>query len=368
MHFTDLTAMPKLEDQQDKPYLHGRGAQINTANPYHKKIYDDQPVDWSQAEEEHPQIPTQYIDVHPKTIINEVTSPDIPLPYSMNPYQGCEHGCVYCYARNTHPYWGYSAGLEFEQKILVKRNSAALLEEKFRSPRWKAAPIMLSGNTDCYQPIERELKITRSILEVCWKYRHPVGLITKNSLIRRDIDLLRQLAEHNLVHTVISVTTLDEKLRQRLEPRTASVKQRLDTIEALNKAGIPVMAMLAPIIPGLNDHELFDMVKAVADRGALGAGYSIVRLNGDVGPIFTDWLEKNMPDRAQRVLNRIKDCHGGELNDSRFGKRMRGEGNIAEIINQQYKLAKKKFLEGRSLPPYNLELHEQFKSAQLRLF
>ncbi len=146
MHFIDLTAMPKLENQQDKPYLHGRGAQINTANPYHKKIYDEQPIDWSQAEEEHPQIPTQYIDVHPKTIINEVTSPDIPLPYSMNPYQGCEHGCVYCYARNTHPYWGYSAGLDFEQKILVKRNSAALLEEKFRSPRWKAAPVMLAGN------------------------------------------------------------------------------------------------------------------------------------------------------------------------------------------------------------------------------
>lgn len=361
--------MPRLESHKDKPYLKGRGAQINPPNPYHKQVYDTEPVDWSQVDPDaRPDPATQYIDVHPKTILNEVKSPDILMEFSLNPYQGCEHGCVYCYARNTHPYWGYSAGLEFEQKILVKRDSAALLEEKFKSPRWKAVPIMLSGNTDCYQPIERELKITRSILEVCLKYRHPVGIITKNSLVKRDIDLLTQLSQDNLVHVAISVTTLDEKLRQRLEPRTAGVAQRLDTIRFFAKQNVPVMAMLSPIIPGLNDHELFDMVKTVADCGALTVGYSLVRLNGDVGAVFTDWIEKNMPDRAQKVLNRIKDCHGGELNDSTFGRRMRGDGKIAEIIQQQFRLAKQKFFEGRTLPPLNLDLHQYHKSPQLRLF
>lgn len=361
--------MSQLENLQDKPYLKGRGAQINTPNPYHKKVYDREPIDWSLLEaDEKAEVPTQLIDVHAKTILNEVESPDIPIPFSLNPYQGCEHGCVYCYARNSHTYWGYSAGLEFEQKILVKRNAATLLEEKFKNPKWKAAPFMLAGNTDCYQPVEKDLKITRAILEVCLKYRHPVGIITKNSLVKRDLDLLKQLSEYGLAHVAISITTLNEKLRQRLEPRTASVKQRLETIRLMADNGVPVMAMISPIIPGLNDHEIFDMVKAAAEYGALTAGYSMVRLNGDVAEIFTDWIEKNMPDRAQRVLNRIKDCHGGELSDSRYGRRMRGDGQVAEMVSQQFKLAKRKFLEGRSMPSFNLDLHEYHKSPQLRLF
>lgn len=352
---------------ENNQYLKGRGAQINPANPYHKFVYDEHPIP-AEEWEDGAQIKTEYIETHPKTILNKVNSPDIPMGFSLNPYQGCEHGCIYCYARNTHPYWGYSAGLEFEQKILVKKNAAKLLEEQIKKPSWKATPLMFSGNTDCYQPAEREFGITRQILEVLWKYRHPVGIITKNSLILRDLDILKQLAAENLVHVSISVTTLDEDLRRLLEPRTASVQSRLKTIQTLTQNNIPVNAMLAPIIPGLNDHEILALAEKVSEMGALSMGSTIVRLNGDVAEIFEDWIRKAMPDRADRVLNRIKDCHGGKLNDNRFGTRMRGEGNIAEIIHQQIKLAKKLYFKDKDYPPYNLDLHEQFKDGQLKLF
>ncbi len=360
--------MNSIEPQDT--YLKGRGAQINTPNPYHKLEYDQEPIDWSLAEqeEEAPKLRTEFIPVHPKTMLNKVKSPDIPADFSLNPYQGCEHGCVYCYARNTHPYWGYSAGLEFEQKILVKQDAAKLLEKKLKSKRWKATPLMLSGNTDCYQPAERLLKITRSILEVLWKYRHPVGIITKNSLILRDLDILKKMNEHNLVHVSISITTLDEQLRMLLEPRTANIKSRLKVVEELSAAGIPVNVMMAPIIPGLNDHEIFQMVKTVADLGARNCHYTMVRLNGDVATIFTDWIQKAMPDRAEKVLNKIKECHGGSLGDNRYGKRMVGEGNIAEIIRKQFRVAKEKYMKGRTTPPYNLDMHEDFKTPQLKLF
>ena len=349
-------------------FIKGRGAQINTANPFHNLVYDENPIDWTQLSEEHSTLKTQFIPVHPKTMINKVTSSDIPFNFSINPYQGCEHGCVYCYARNTHSYWGYSAGLEFEQKILVKQDAAKLLEKKLKSPRWKASPIMLSGNTDCYQPVERKLKITRALLELFWKYRHPVSIITKNSLILRDLDILKKLAEHNLVHVAISITTLDDTLRQIMEPRTASIPSRLNTVEQLAKNNIPVNVMMAPIIPGLNEHEIFNMVKTVAERGATSVGYTLVRLNGDVATIFEDWLKKTMPDRADKVIKKIKECHGGVLSDSRTGKRMSGEGNIAQIISKQFKIARKKYLSGKKTPEYNLELHADFKSPQLKLF
>ncbi len=349
----------------EETYLKGRGAQINPPNPFDQFIYDTNPAIHLDPDE---QLRTEYIDVHPKTMLNKVTSPDIPLDWSLNPYQGCEHGCVYCYARNTHTYWGYSAGTDFEQKILVKKNAAELVEAKIKSANWKAAPLMLSGNTDCYQPIEKKLEITRSILKVMWKYRHPVGIITKNSLILRDLDLLKQLAQNNLVHVAISVTTLDESLRRLLEPRTASVQSRLFTIEKLSNHGIPVNVMFAPVIPSLNDHEVFRVAEWTSKLGARSMGYTMVRLNGDVGVIFEDWLRKNFPDRADKVLNKIKANHGGQVNDSQFGRRMQGEGNFAEIFKRQYQLAKKKFFEGRETPPYNLELHQQVKNPQLSLF
>ncbi len=346
-------------------YKKGRGAQFNPANRFDKLAYFDQPDIPSIEDETHP---TEYIEVHPKTMINSVTSPDLLMDWSANPYQGCEHGCVYCYARNTHNYWGYSAGSDFETKILVKKNAAQLIEEKIKSKNWKAAPIMLSGNTDCYQPIERKMEITRNILEVLWRYRHPVSIITKNSLVLRDLDILKKMASLNLVKVAISVTTLDEDLRRRLEPRTASVHSRLFTIEKLAANEIPVSVMFAPVIPGLNDTEVFKVAEYTSKLGANSLGYTVVRLNGDIGEIFEDWIRKNFPDRADKVLNRIKEVHGGQLGDSRFGDRMRGEGNFAESIRSQVQLARRKYFSGRDVPPFNLELFEKMRHPQLSLF
>ena len=348
--------------------MKGRGAQINTVNPFHSLQYDKQPVDWGNAEDNKGGPKTDYIPVYPKTIVNKVKSPDLPMEYSVNPYQGCEHGCVYCYARNTHPYWGYSAGMEFEQKILVKQNVPQLLEQKFKSKNWKVAPIMLSGNTDCYQPIEKEKKITRSILEVCWKYRHPVSILTKNSLVLRDLDILEKLAQHNLVKVGISITTLDDEVRRVLEPRTASVHRKLDTIKRLREVGVPVSVMMAPIIPGLNDHEILPLVKEVSECGARAVGYTMVRLNGDVAEIFMDWLKKAMPNKADKIINQIRDVRGGKLDGTKIGKRMSGEGHYAEIIKQQFKLARNKYLRDIDIPPYNLRLFDEMKKPQLSLF
>ena len=349
-------------------YIKGRGAQINTDNPFDqytesKDIFFELPI-----HHQNEKLKTEYIDVHPKTILNKVDSPDIPSGYSMNPYQGCEHGCVYCYARNTHTYWGYSAGLDFESKILVKHEAPKLLEKRLKSKKWKADTIMLSGNTDCYQPVEQKLKITRSLLEIFWKYRHPVGIITKNNLITRDIDILGLLASKNLVHVAISINSLNESLRQKLEPRTSTSAQRIGAIKALSSVGVPVSVMIAPVIPGLTDHEIFDIAEVTADAGARNINHIVVRLNGKIDEIFTDWITKNFPDRKDKVLNHIKSVHGGKLNDSRFKTRMRGEGQIADIIADQVKLARARFFKNRDIPPYNLELHEHYKTDQLRLF
>ncbi len=339
----------------------GRGAQINPASRFETFVYDS-------TSDREAEFPTEHIEVHPKTILNKVDSPDIGMSFSLNPYQGCEHGCVYCYARNTHPYWGYSAGLDFEQKILIKKDAPKLLANTLKKKTWKVVPIMLAGNTDIYQPAERTYEITRQILEVCWKYRHPVGLITKNSLVLRDLDILQKLASEQLVHASISLTTMDEELRRMLEPRTASVLQRLKTIEQLAQAGIPVNVMLAPVIPGLTDHEILPMAQKVSELGALSIGYTVVRLNGDVAEIFEDWARKFIPDRADRVLNRIRDCHSGQLSDSRFGTRMHGEGEIAEMIAKQFRLAQNRYFSDKQWPEYNREIHYQYKDGQLSLF
>ncbi|PCJ97743.1 MAG: radical SAM protein [Flavobacteriaceae bacterium] len=311
---------------------------------------------------------TQYLPIFPKTIVNKVTSPDVGMAYSMNPYQGCEHGCVYCYARNTHEYWGYSAGLDFERKVLIKKDAPKLLEEKLKSKRWQAVPIGMSGNTDCYQPAEQIYKITRACLEVFLKYRHPVGIITKNALILRDLDILKELAKHQLVTVYISVTTLSEKTRRILEPRTTTIKKRLETIRILSENKIPVNAMLAPIIPGINSHEIMNLAKAVSNNGALSFGFTVVRLNGAIGHIFTDWIRKALPDRADKVLHQIQDCHGGTLNDSRFGVRSKGEGKIAQQIHDLVALAKVKYFKGKERPKLNTALHQEYKEGQWRLF
>lgn len=337
----------------------GRGAQFNPPNRFDRLQYiGKQPSDGK----------TRYLKTHARTIVNKVDSPDIPLEFSMNPYQGCEHGCIYCYARNTHNYWGYSAGLDFEQRILVKENAPRLLEKTLRNPKWQARPIMLSGNTDCYQPIENQLQITRRMLEVLWRFRHPVGIITKNSLILRDLDLLTQLSSNNLVHVSISITTLDEELRRKMEPRTSTAAKRLETVRKLAAAGIPTGVMFAPVIPGLNDSEMLAVARKAAEAGALSFAYTAVRLNGDVAQIFENWLQQAFPDRAQKVLNQIKSLHDGSLNDSRFGTRMSGTGKLAQLLKDQYRLAVHKYFQGRQKPPYNLELHARFKDPQLKLF
>ncbi|PRX48184.1 PA0069 family radical SAM protein [Salegentibacter salegens] len=355
----------------NKDFIYGRGAQLNVSNRFDAHNHEFRNDFLNHCANEGDEVQnskTVLIDTFPKTIVNKVNSPDVGMGFSLNPYQGCEHGCIYCYARNSHEYWGYSAGLDFEQKILVKRNAVELLEKKISSKKWEAMPIVLSGNTDCYQPVEKKLKITRQLLQTFLKYKHPVGIITKNALVQRDIDILKDLAVDNLVNVSLSVTSLEEETRRILEPRTASIKKRLETIEKLSVAGIPVSVMMAPIIPSINSHEIMPLVKAVAERGALGVGYTIVRLNGAIGGIFTDWIKKAMPDRADKVLHQIESVHGGSLNDSRFGTRMKGEGEFASQVAQQFKIAKAKYLKRRERPVLNCDLHEQFKDGQMKLF
>ena len=353
-----------MEEEIDD-YFKGRGAQIKTENKFLKAQYVTEHVEG--LDEPLLTAPnTQIFYESAKKIVNKVESPDLHGMYSLNPYQGCEHGCIYCYARNTHEYWGFSAGLDFESKIIVKQNAPALLEKFLIHPDWHATPIMLSGNTDCYQPLERKLEITRKLLVIFSKYRHPVGMISKNSLVTRDLDILSDLAKDDLVQVHISITTLNEDLRRVMEPRTASAKKRLMTVETLAKAGIPVGIMNAPIIPGLNHHEIPAVLKAAADHGALGAGMTMVRLNGSIGKIFEDWLKKNFPDRFEKVWHQISAVHGGNVNDSTFGRRMTGEGNYAEAVHQLFRSAKKKYFNGRSMPA--LDLTKFRKGGNLNLF
>lgn len=350
---------------EEEDYFKGRGAQIKTNNKFLKAEYVAEHIEG--LDEPLLSAPTtQIFYENARKVVNKVESPDLQGMFSLNPYQGCEHGCIYCYARNTHEYWGFSAGLDFESKIIVKENAPQLLEKFLIHPEWHATPIMLSGNTDCYQPLERKLEITRKLLMIFSKYRHPVGIISKNSLVTRDIDILSDLAKDKLVQVHISITTLNEDLRRAMEPRTASAKKRLLTVEALAKAGIPVGIMNAPIIPGLNHHEIPAIMKAASEHGAMGAGMTMVRLNGSIGKIFEDWLRKNFPDRFDKVWNQICAVHGGNVNDSVFGRRMTGEGNYAEVVQQLFRSAKRKYFEGRSMP--SMDLTKFRKGGNLNLF
>ncbi|NNK27439.1 MAG: PA0069 family radical SAM protein [Flavobacteriaceae bacterium] len=351
--------------------IKGRGAQLNVHNRFLKlenETRDDFLEFCKKEGEDSDRNKTLYLETFPKTIVNKVTSPDVGMNYSMNPYQGCEHGCVYCYARNSHEFWGYSAGLDFERRILIKKNAPQLLEQKLRSKNWKACPIVMSGNTDCYQPAEKKFEITRKCLEVFLRYKHPVGIISKNALVLRDLDILKELAKDGLVGVHISITSLSEETRRILEPRTATIKKRLEVVRTLSDNGIPVNAMLAPIIPGINSHEILPLAKAASDHGAWSCAFTVVRLNGTIGEIFTNWIKTSMPDKANKVLNQIKECHGGTLNDSRFGTRMRGDGKIAEQLHAVMKLAKQKYFKDKEMPQLNTELFDRYRSGQFRLF
>lgn len=350
-----------------KETIKGRGAQINPDNPYHTQHVAD--VHQEGIDEfEREKVRTTVIYDYPKKLINKVTSPDIGMAYSANPYQGCEHGCAYCYARNAHFYWGLSAGLDFETKLIVKPNAPSLLRNELAKKSWKPVPVVLSGNTDCYQPLEKKHRLTRQLLEVMLECLHPVSIITKNALILRDLDVLTELAKNNLVHVAISLTTLDEKLRSVMEPRTATGKQRLKVIDTLSNNNIPVTVMTAPIIPAINDFELPQLLKAASDAGALNAGYTMVRLNGALPIIFEDWIRRHFPERADKVLNKIKAVHGGKLNDAKFGRRMVGEGPIAEQVRQLFEISKKKYFSNKVKPVYNLNLFKRpNKHGQLSL-
>ncbi|WP_298497544.1 PA0069 family radical SAM protein [uncultured Algibacter sp.] len=354
-----------------KSTIKGRGAQLNVSNRFFEFSHElrDDFLEFCEKDGEiADKNKTRYLEVFPKTIVNKVPSPDVGMAYSMNAYQGCEHGCIYCYARNSHEFWGYSAGLDFERRILVKKEASKLLETQLKKKNWKAQTIVMSGNTDCYQPAEKTYNITRQCLEVFLKYKHPVGIITKNALILRDLKLLKALAKDDLVAVNISITSLSEDTRRILEPRTTTIKKRLETVKILSDNGIPVNVMLAPIIPSINSHEVLLLAKAASDYGALSIGHTIVRLNGAIGEIFSDWIKKTMPDRAEKVLHQIESCHGGSLNDSRFGTRMKGEGKIAEQIHDLVKLARQKYFKNKSMISLNCDLHEPFKNGQLKLF
>ncbi len=315
----------------------GRGAQFNPANRFLPTSYERLHPEAIDEWEEEPQKTTFYEETS-KTIVNRVNSPDLGMEYSLNPYQGCEHGCIYCYARNSHQYWGFSAGKDFEQKIIVKKNAPALFKKFMEKKNREVHPVCISGNTDCYQPIERKLRLTRQILALALDYNQPVSMITKNALILRDKDLLKALAEKNLVMVYMSITALDETLRRLMEPRTAAYAKRLQVIGQLSREGVPTGVMNAPIIPGINDQEMPGVLRAAREAGACRAGYTIVRLNGEIGAIFKDWLQKAFPDRAAKVWRHIQNCHAGNVNDSRWGKRMRGTGGMAESVAQQFKI------------------------------
>jgi len=316
-----------------------RGAAQNPPNRF-ETIHLERDGEWNPEEDPLPR--TQFLKDSSKSIIAYNDSPDIGFEASVNPYRGCEHGCIYCYARPFHEYLGFSSGLDFETKIMVKENAPQLLREELSSPKWKPQVIAISGVTDCYQPVERKLKITRGCLEVLAEFRNPVGVVTKNFLVTRDIDVLSELARHNAVKIYISITTLDMDLRKVMEPRTSPPAARLEAVRRLAQAGIPVGILMAPIIPGLTDHEIPSVLKAAAEAGAKSAGHVTLRLPHAVAPLFEQWLQSHFPDRKEKVLNRLRAMRGGKLYDSQFGKRMRGDGIFADQIDQIFDAARRR--------------------------
>ena len=349
-------------------FVSGRGAQSNPHNRFEKVVTTDEGKDGIDTYEGFEQ-KTKFIEIFPKTILNEVKSPDVGMEYSVNPYQGCEHGCTYCYARPTHEYWGYSAGMDFERVILVKKNAAELLREALRKKSWKVKTIVFSGNTDCYQPCERDFGITRELLQVCLDFKQPVGIITKNVVMQRDLDLIEALGKLGLIGINISLTTLDESLRRKLEPRTATSHRKLELIQTLSELKIPVNAMIAPVIPGLNDHEIMEIAKRTSEAGASGIHYQIVRLNGPNGEIFEKWLNHTYPDRAAKVLNILREMHGGAVSDSQFGRRMSGEGAYSLSIKRQFELAKNRYFRGKGFPKLRTDLFQRPpENGQLTMF
>jgi DNA repair photolyase len=310
-----------------------RGTLSEITNRFESTSYASFDDEWGTVAEELPVIQTQVYTDNAKSILFKNNSPDVGMDYSINVYRGCEHGCAYCRARPYHEYLGFNAGIDFESKIMVKHDAPRLLRKAFDDPKWIPQSIMMSGNTDCYQPAERKYKLTRQVLEVFLEYRNPVSMLTKNALIMRDIDILKEMASMNLVSTLISVTSLDPELRRTLEPRTSTAKMKLKAMEGLAKAGVPIGVMVGPIIPGLNDNEVPNILRQASDAGATFVTHTILRLPLAVEPIFINWLETHVPEKANRVMTRVRMIRDGRNNDSRFGTRMTGTGGYAHFMH-----------------------------------
>ncbi|HEY0512210.1 MAG TPA: PA0069 family radical SAM protein [Thermoanaerobaculia bacterium] len=318
--------------------LKGRGAMGNPKNRFETlEVERDEEVLGPERVE------TELLRDTSRSVIAYNDSPDVGFDASVNPYRGCEHGCVYCYARPFHEYLGFSAGLDFESRILVKQDAPELLRKELSSPKWKPQTLAMSGVTDCYQPAERRLGITRRCLEVLAEFRNPVGVITKNELVTRDIDILQELATHQAAVVMLSITTLDAEVARRMEPRASHPRDRLQAIERLAAAGIPVGVMVAPVVPAITDHEMPKILEAAAAAGARTAGYVVMRLPGAVAGLFESWLAEHFPDRKEKVLNRVRDLRGGQLYDPRFGNRMRGEGLFADQIRATFQTFKRRY-------------------------
>ncbi|HEX6038476.1 PA0069 family radical SAM protein [Longimicrobium sp.] len=350
--------------------LRGRGAAQNPRN----RFVDTEHVadgDWLDTlDDDEPGPRTEFLRDHTRGIIARNDSPDIPFQTSVNPYRGCEHGCIYCFARPTHEYLGFSAGLDFETRILVKHEAAELLRRELASPKWVPSPIAMSGVTDPYQPVERKLGITRACLEVLAEFRNPVAMVTKNHLVTRDIDLLGELAAHGAAVVNISVTSLNEKLQRVMEPRASTPARRLEAIHKLSEAGIPVRVLVAPVVPGLTDHEMPAILAAAAQAGATAASYIPLRLPHGLKGLFEDWLETHFPDRRAKVLNRIREMRGGKLYDSEWGTRMRGEGVFADQYEAMFGAVCRKHGLTRDFPPLSTSAFRRVhdRAGQMGLF
>ena len=359
--------------------LRGRGAADNPHNRFerlravedaefaeYERLRREDPEDDLDSERSGPD--TKFFADPSRKILARNQSPDLFFDTSLNPYRGCEHGCIYCYARPTHEYLGFSAGLDFESRILVIQDAPDLLRKELSSRSWKPQTVAIGAVTDPYQPVERRLQITRRCLEVFAEFRNPLSIVTKSALVTRDIDVLEKLVPYDAAHVNVSITTLDRKLHRIMEPRSATPARRLGAIEALARAGIPVSVMVAPIIPGINDSEIPAIVSAAAQAGARSAGRIVLRLPHGVAPLFTDWLERHFPDRAQKVLNRVRDMRGGRLYDSQFHTRMQGTGLFNQQIQELFQLACRRAGLDTNAPSLSAESFRRPDGPQLSLF
>jgi DNA repair photolyase len=346
--------MATFTEQLPPPPVRGRGARSNSSGRFESQAREAFDDGWTPDDVEPQKLKTTVTAERAKVIISKNDSPDVGFSRSINPYRGCEHGCIYCYARPAHAYMGLSPGLDFESKLFFKPDAGRLLEQELSKPRYQPLVIHIGGNTDPYQPQERTLQVTRQVIEVLARFRHPFSVITKSALILRDLDLLAPLAAQNLVRVAVSVTTLDRKLARSMEPRAATPDKRIAAIRALSAAGVPTVVMFAPTIPGLNDHEMEAVLERAAEAGAKGAGYVVLRLPLEIKDLFQEWLATDHPDRASRVMSLVRQMRGGKDYDSEWRARMKGKGPVADILAQRFKIARRRYGMDTPLPDLDL--------------